>query len=243
MGLRRKLGAMTVVLALVPGSAMAAQSATTAANANHVGVPPRASEVPEPDVRQVDLTGTCEDIGVGLVYVKLTCGNIKKSECGTRIGPVRSAAAVVSREVVRLDIKAENLPYSMSSDNLNSAAFRSCANGTPVKVKQIELWNNFTISGVQLESCTVSVSGGTQDGYPLVIAGVACTIKTREDTMTDSRPASCADCAQLNADVYHYYARWSAGVMTRYLHEAQAQFTGYDDRGTMRVSSVVDFGV
>ena len=230
---------LTLFVATIPIASTAGAMTQTPEQSQEQTTPTIGDEPPI-NLKDVNLIGSCDRLGgVGILYIRLECGNVQKSECNNRIGPANSAATVESREEVRLNVQVEALPYALTSDSLNSATFQTCDTNAPVKLARIELWNNFIVDGVKFQSCTVT--GGVQGQNP--IGTVACTIQAAENSLIDEFPATCTDCSELNADVYHYYARLAPiGAVTRYHHEVQGRFTGKGG-STLRVSTVADVGI
>ena len=245
MRVRMALGAVFTVLAIAAGSAVNALPA--AAAETELG-PDKALLTPE-ELRNIDIIGACNQLGAGVLYLRALCSNSKKSMCSTRFSPVEAAGEVATREEVRLNVKVTTLPYSVNADNINSAAFRSCADGAPVVMDKIEVRNNFTVSGVKLDSCDVGGEIGGEGGAEGPVPSgkgtgkgtLTCTIKADEKTFGDDQPVSCTNCSELNSDVYQWYARWSLGFPTRYMHESRAIFTGKTSK--LQISTVVDIGI
>ncbi|RJQ78483.1 hypothetical protein D5S17_13095 [Pseudonocardiaceae bacterium YIM PH 21723] len=200
---------------------------------------PGIEDQPWVNLQQVNITGDCQRAGIGLIYIKFVCANSKRSECNTRISKNPAAALVVTREEARIPVRVEEAPMYFVADVLNTAAFRSCEDGAPVAVKEMELKNIFKFDGLNLESCSVGASGDSDGAGP----DVGCTIKARHDTVEDDWPAKCSDCSELNADMYQYRIRYApVGAVSRYMHEARGRFRSYSGN-TTSVSAVVDVGI
>lgn len=249
MNVKEVFGAAVAVLALTGGAVVAAQPASAVAAPGQSRS--QAGRVPEPPLAGVDIIGNCSKAGAGLLFVRLLCADTKRSECSTRMRTPTAAATLATRDELELKIKAGTLPYSFSVNSVNSATFRSCEDGADISVSRIEIWNKFIISGIHLKECTFT-AGGTAAQMPSGNGEVSCTIQTREETTVGGKnledetvttePTFCEGCSQLNSDVYQFYGRWSLGIMTRYLHESWARFTG-SKGDTIRVATSLDFGI
>lgn len=145
------------------------------------------------------------------------------TSCSKKLTMASAYAAVQENDHVIADVAALNVPTST-----NDADYLDCVHASGIKVGSMRLWNNYTISGVKIDNCSV--------GFP---SGFNCTISGTSSVLTDTNPAFCTNCSHLDADQNGIAVTWQTGAVTHYVHQARTVFRGTNG-STITVTATID---